>query len=226
VSQPQWRGGPIEFRTEPPPDKENPFVLWALRGLGLVAVAVISGLVWWYINEDKQPAQPASSPTSEQRTGQFEFSPAAQFPTPVQDSNCAEHAYEDVQAFLKSTPCQQLTRALYTTSTTDGRKVYTNVSVVRMASTDDAARLRELADKDGTGNVNDLIREGKVKIPPLKFLSGSGGYRAVQHDRNVIIVESDFDPGVKKGDKQADEDALDAICEDAIRLGDQIGTTP
>jgi hypothetical protein len=82
VSQPQWRG-PIEFRTEPPQDKENPWVLWTLRGLGLVAVAVISGLVWWYINEEKQPAQPAaSSQTTQQRTGQYEFAPAPQVPTP------------------------------------------------------------------------------------------------------------------------------------------------
>jgi hypothetical protein len=54
-------------------------------------------------------------------------------------------------------------------------------------------------------------------------LSNGGGYQAVQHEQNVIIVESDYDPAVKKGDKKQDEAALDTICEDAIRLGDQIG---
>jgi hypothetical protein len=215
------RHGPIQFRSEPPPDRQNPVLIWVLRGLGLLAVAVISGLVWWYIHEDKQPAQTVQE-TTEQRTGQFEFTPVKEVPQPLHDSKCADHAYEQVRSFLQSTPCQQLTRALYTTSTSDGRKVYTNVSVVRMATADDAAKLRALTDKDGTGNVNDLVREGMVKIPPLRSLSAGGGYRAVQHDRNVIIVESDYDPTVKA----KDEPTLDAICEDAIRLGDQIGASP
>ena len=213
----------MQFHAEPPPAIQNPVLIWVLRALGLVAVAVISGLVWWYIHADNPPASTSADPTDQQRSGQFTFTPV-EAAKPRRDSNCADHAYDQTKTFFQSTPCQQLTRALYTTATSDGRKVYTNISVVRMASSDEAAKLRELTDKDGTGNVNDLIREGIVKVPPLRSLSNGGGYQAVQHDRNVIIVESDYDPSVKKGDKKKDEEALDAICEDAIRLGDQIGT--
>jgi hypothetical protein len=134
-----------------------------------------------------------------------------------------ERAYGQIKAFFQGTRCDQLTRALYTTTAPDGRKVYANISVVRMRSTDEAAQLRALTDKDGTGNVSDLVKDGTVKLPPLTCLCNGGGYKAVQHDANVIIVESDYEPGAKRGDKTQDESVLDAICEDAIRLGDQIG---
>ncbi|HEU5475008.1 MAG TPA: hypothetical protein VFV67_30565 [Actinophytocola sp.] len=217
------RGEPVQFRAEPPARQQNPALLWVLRGLGLLAVAVISGLTWYYLNDEAQPAPSAATPTEEQRTGQFTFTPVPEVAAPRHDSNCAEHAYDKVKAFLQSTPCQQLTRGLYTTTSQDGRKVYASVSVVRMASDADAAQLRELADKDNTGNVNDLVREGIVKLPPLNSLSGGGGYHAVQHGQNVIIVEADFAPGTEKGDKKKDEDTLDTICVDATLLGDRIG---
>ena len=210
---------PIQFRREPPPQAENQVLTWVLRGLGLVAVALISGLVWWYIHDDATPAASDPGPTTAPKAGQYDFAPVAD---PHKDGNCAQHSYDKVKGFFQTTPCEQLTRGLYTTTTPEGRKVYTNVSVVRMASADQAAKLRELADQDNTGNVNDLVREGVIKVPPLRSLSGGGGYKAVQHDRNVIIVEADFDPSNKK----KDEPTLDSICEDAIRLGDQIGATP
>jgi hypothetical protein len=217
------RPAPIQFRSDPPPPDppENPLLIWTLRALGLIAVAVISGLVWWYIHDDTQPTGATSDPTQPAKTGQFEFTPAEQVPQPRKDSSCGEHAYGQIKAFLQATPCQQLTRALYTTSAEDGRKVFTNVSVVRMRNADDAAKLRELTDKDGTGNVNDLVREKLVKLPGLGSLSGGQGYKAVQHDANVIIVEADFE-GAKRVDKSKDEAILDAICSDVVRLGDQI----
>lgn len=218
------RPAPLQFRAEPsPPEQpENPVLIWTLRALGLVAVAVISGLVWWYIHDDSKPAGATPEPTQEQQAGQYEFAAAEQVPQPRKDSTCPEHAYGQIKAFFQTTPCQQLTRALYTTTADDGRRVYTNVSVVRMRTADDAAKLLELTDKDGTGNVNDLVREKIVKLTGLASLSGGQGYKAVQHDTNVIIVEADFD-SARRVDKAKDEAILDAICSDVIRLGDQIG---
>jgi hypothetical protein len=220
---PEQRPAPIQFRPEPPPQRhENPVLIWTLRGLGLVAVAIISGVIWWYIHDDAKPAGAGSPPTTAQKTGQFEFTPAEQAKTPRKDPSCAEHSYGDIKnKFFPATPCEQLTRALYTTTAADGRTVYTNVSVVRMRNANDAAALREQTDKDGTGNVNDLVREKLVKLAGLGSLSGGGGYKAVQHDTNVIIIEADFD-GAKRVDKAKDEALLDAICDDAVRLGDQI----
>ncbi|MFL6142134.1 MAG: hypothetical protein ACJ72N_09770 [Labedaea sp.] len=217
------RAAPVHFHAERPRRQQNSVLMWVLRGLGLVAVAVISGLVWWYVHDDGGGATAGVEPTSQQRTGQFEFTPLPDAAQPRRESNCADHAYGGVKTFFQTTPCEQLTRAIYSTTTPDGRKVYINVSVIRMANADQAGKLRQLADTNGTGNVNDLVRDNVVKIPPLRSLSGSDGYNAVQHDRNLIIVEADFDPAAKRGDKKRDEELLDAISVDASLLGDRIG---
>jgi hypothetical protein len=212
------RPAPIQFHSEPPEPEQQPWVIWSLRGLGLLAVAVLSGFIWWYVHGESPPPSTATGTSTAPSSGQFAFTPAQEAPEPRHDSSCAEHAYGDIKTFFQTTRCDQLTRTLYTTTAPDGRKVYTNLSVVRMRTADDAAKLRALTDKDGTGNVNDLVREKIVKLPPVNSLSGGGGYKAVQQDRNVIIVESDFGPSVKRGDKNADETVLDAISEDVIRL--------
>lgn len=218
------RPSPIHFHTEPPPSNQNPVLTWVLRGLGLVAIAVLSGLVWWYINNDEPKAAATDPPPAQQVAGEFEFTPHQQVPQPRKDSTCPEHAYGEIQKFLAQTRCEQLTRGLYTTTTKDGRTVYTSVAVVRMASDDDAKKLREKADTDNTGNVKDLVREGAVKVSGLSSLSRGGGYHAVLQDSNVIIVESDFDPASKPTTTPAEpnEPLLDRICKDAIRLGEDI----
>jgi hypothetical protein len=212
----------MNFQSEPPQQGPNPVILWGLRIVGLLAVSVISGLVWWYINKEAPASDAGPETSTTPPPGQYQFTAVED--RPRHDSSCAEHAYDDVEKFFKTTPCDQLTRAVYATSTQDGRKVYTNISIVRMRSADDAAKLRELTDKDETGNVKDLVREGIVKINGVKNLSGGGGYKAVQQDSSVIIVESDFDPADKR-DKAADEKVLDSVCEDVMRLAPTIATS-
>ena len=54
-------------------------------------------------------------------------------------------------------------------TTVDGRTVYSSVSVVTIV--DEADRGRRCGSSptsDGTGNVNDLVREGVVKVDGLK----------------------------------------------------------
>jgi hypothetical protein len=220
--QAPWPGGgnqaPLRFRAEaPPPRRQNPALIWVLRGLGLVAVAVISGTVWYYVTADTAPSGAARQTGTQQTTGQFTFQPYKDVLTPRRETSCAEHAYDDIKKFFASTPCEQLTRALYTT-TLDGQTVYTSVSVVRMASAEDAVKLRDKVDANGTGNVSDLIRDGVAKVPGLsKGLSG-GGYKSSQHDRDLVIVESDFAPAAKRTTQQIED--LKRVSQDAVRLAD------
>ncbi len=220
----QHRPAPIQFQSEPPQQGPNQVLIWGLRILGLLAVSVISGLAWWYINKEDGSTGAGPATSTAPPPGQYQFTPVEGVEKPRHDSSCAGHAYDKVDTFFKTTPCDQLTRAIYTTSTQDGRKVYTNVSIVQMRTADDAAALRALTDKDQTGNVNDLVREGIVKVAGLKSLSLGGGYKAVQQDRSVIIVESDFEPSAKR-DKAEDEKILDSICEDVLRLAPTIGSS-
>jgi len=195
--------------------------VWGMRVLGLVAIAVVSGLVWFYITNDSSSSPSGSSgeTTPQQPTGAYEFTPSEKMPKPDRVENCAKHAYgKQVPAFLANTPCDHLTRQLFVTKV-DGRTVYTSVSVITMKTEAKAAELRDLTDKDGTGNISDVVRDGLVKIEGLKGLSGHDGYDAQQSGRDVIVVESDFAPKDKSNDKKADEEILDKVSTDALRLG-------
>jgi hypothetical protein len=192
-----------------------------MRALGLVAIAVVSGLVWFYITNDSSSTSSGNpgETTPQQPAGAYEFARYEKMPKPDRVENCAEHAYgKQVPAFLANTPCDHLTRQLYVTKV-DGRTVYTSVSVVTMKNKAQAAALRDLTDKDGTGNINDVVRDKVVTIDGLKGLSSHDGYAAQQSVRDVIVVESDFAPKDKSSDKQADEDILDKVSTDALRLG-------
>jgi hypothetical protein len=227
--QPQWRPErppPIQFRQEePPPPATNKALQWTLRIAGLVAVAVVSGLVWNYVTDDSpsSPTTTAGEETPTRSTGVFDLQPYEKMPTPNIDADCAKHAYDDIQKFLQDNPCERLTRQLFVTED-EGRTVYASVSVVTMPSEDKAAELRDLTDKNGTGNVSDVVRDKVVTIDGLDGLAGGGGYASTQSGRDVIIVEADLDPKDKK-DEKTDEKLLDAVCDDALRLGPEIDST-
>ena len=212
----QHRPPPIRFHEEPASGGTSALD-WTLRIVGLVAVAVISGFLWWFLNNE-EPKGPATGyggqPSSQRPTTSGEFDFTLEVDQPIVDESCSAHAYGQIQRFLTDTPCEQLTRAIYSTEI-EGRKVYTSVSVVEMADEGKAKELRELTDTDNTGNVNDLVREGEVPIDGLKTLSGGGGYDSAQDDTDVIIVESDYDPSADEG---GSEDELDRVCADALRL--------
>jgi hypothetical protein len=218
------RPPPIQFRQEEPPPAPNRALQWTLRIAGLVAVAVVSGLAWYYVtNDDNTTTQPTGQETTTPRTtGKYDFTPHEEMPSPNTDRDCAKHAYNRVKRFLQDTPCDHLSRQLFVMRTDDGRTVYTSVSVVIMPTEDEARDLRDLTDKDGSGNISDVVRDGLVKIPGLEHLSGGNGYKAKQTKREVIIVESAFAPKDKGDSKKADEKILDDVSDDALRLAAEI----
>jgi hypothetical protein len=214
----------MQFRPEEPtPPAKNKALQWALQGAALVAVAVVSGLVWYYFTNEDSPSSPngADESTTQQPDGVYQFTAHEKMPKPDTDDDCAKHAYGDIQKFLTDTPCDHLTRQLFVTKV-DGRTVYTSVSAVTMSDEGKAADLRDLTDKDGSGNVSDVVRDGEVKIDGLDRLSGDDGYASKQSGKDVIIVESAFAPEDKGKDEEADEKILDEVSTDALRLGTQI----
>ncbi len=216
------RPPPIQFRQEEPPPPPNKALQWGWRVVGLVVVAIVSGLVWYYINNDTSstPQGGTGETGTQQPDGRYQFTADEKMPSPDTDANCAKHAYGDTRDFLVATPCDHLARQLFVTKI-GGRTAYTSVSVVVMPDEDKADQLRRITDTDGKGNISDIVRDGVVKIKGLKSLSGSDGYSSKQIGREVVIVESDFPPKDKK-DKAADQDLLDKVSDDALRLSDQV----
>jgi hypothetical protein len=205
---------PVRFHEESPPSGSSALT-WALRIAGLVAVAVVSGFAWWFLTDADAPEGNTTGyggPTTQPNTGRFPFE--SKIDEPRVDESCAEHAYGQIQQFLTETPCERLTRDVFTT-TIDDRTVFTSVSVVRMPDEAQATQLRKLTDTDNTGNVNDLVREGKVRVSGLEALSGGEGYASSKTGNDVIIVEADYDPSAATGGSETE---LDEVCKDALRL--------
>lgn len=185
----------------------------ALRGAGLVAIAVISGLLWFLIRHDSSPDEPAAQPPAKS-TGQYTFTPVA---GPVRSTDCAAKSYGRTQAFFQDSPCQSLVRALYTTES-GGAKALVSVVLVGMPDSTKAKALKTLTEQDGTGNVTDLVKD--------KTFAGSGtpsvssenaAYASRVEGTNTTIVLGDF------YDKHKDKALLDKIVKDALRLSSDFG---
>lgn len=199
---------------EPPGNKTREYVL---KGLGLLLVAVLSGMLWWLIQQGgNQPQSTGGGNTPAPQQTKFKFVKHEQITEPVQDSNCESNSYEKVKQFFAKKPCTRMVRELYMT-TVDGKTVYSSVAMVRMPNAADAQELKALTEQDGTGNVTDLVRSGRVKVPGVKSLS-SGAFAAKVDGNDVIIVESDFEGGSTK----ADEAKLDEVSNEALVMGDAL----
>jgi hypothetical protein len=188
-----------------------------LRGLGLLLVAVVSGMLWWLVQQGGDPSATGDNPATSgaKPAGKYTFTKATELPNAVRDSDCEEHSYNKVQKFFKDHKCVGLTRQLYTADIS-GHKVYTSVSVVQMANATDAQALKSLTEQDGTGNVTDVLKDKGLKVGSLRLLA-NGGFDAKVSGPTVVIVESDFD-----GSKPSDGGLLDGVSTDALRLGDEV----
>jgi hypothetical protein len=67
-------------------------------------------------------------------------------------------------------------------------------SRIEMASADAAASVKQVLDGNGTGNVDDLLREGKTFAGAPKKMPRSG-YTSVQAGKVVTVAEAGFVDG-------------------------------
>lgn len=78
----------------------------------------------------------------------------------VTDTDCAAHAYGDVQVWLERNRCSELVRARYE-STSDDKRAAVLVSVLRFPETALAGELNTVADQPGSGAIVDASTEGE-----------------------------------------------------------------
>ncbi|MGX7828671.1 hypothetical protein ACTG9Q_26605 [Actinokineospora sp. 24-640] len=204
---------PAALRTPPVAEPRKPRRVRGpvLGAAALVVLLAVAGLVWWQVESESPAPAPPPAPAPE-----FEFARAPETAEAALDSDCATHAYGETRKFLTETPCAQLTRALFTTATWDGRTVFTSVAVVRMRTAEDAARLGDLVSADGTGSVNDLLRDQVATVPGLPRLS-RGGFAATVDGREVVVAESDTASPVP--DPLAHEAEMKRVSTEALALG-------
>jgi hypothetical protein len=215
---------PRDFLDEPVEDEPHGRRTWLVLAGALVLVALLgvgAFLLFGGGADDDPPATDAGStsgPIGEQIAGpepgdvqevdgETFTAEAVQF-----DDTCAGHAYGDVAAFLDATNCTALSRALYSTDV-DGRPVVVSIARVTMPDAAIARELRALADTNGSGNINDLLREGVGYDGGPDGLSGAE-YASAVSGTSVTIVETSWVVPEAGGDSAA----IDAVATTALVL--------
>ncbi|KZB83647.1 hypothetical protein [Amycolatopsis regifaucium] len=196
--------GPSGSPPAPKPSRDTKAL--ALRGAALVAIAVVSSLLWWLIRHEPETTPVADTPS---KSGQFQYT---LIEGPQVTSDCVSKSYGDTKDFFTQTPCTRLSRALYTTET-GGQKALVSVVLVTMPGEVTATQLKALTDKDGTGNVSDLVRDGTFKDQGAPKISGQdAAYDSHVTGPEVAIVLAGF------YNKHKDKPVLERIATDALRL--------
>jgi hypothetical protein len=129
------------------------------------------------------------------------------------DPTCEGHAYGQAVQFLRQHPCAQLDRSLWSGDVA-GSPIVASVAVVRMADAASATALKSLVDSSGTGNVADLLREGKGFPGAPASLSASAGYGSTQVGESVVIAETTTAAGATS----VGESTLDRVARQALGL--------
>ncbi|WP_228046346.1 hypothetical protein [Saccharopolyspora montiporae] len=180
---------------------------WVLRGLALFAVSLISGLLWLVVRPggDEEAAPPPEPQT------QHDFQPVHREEA---FQGCQQVSTDRIQEFFGDSECEHLTRALYTTTLPDGERALTSVVTVLMPDEATARSLDELTTRDGTGNIRDLVDDGRAgteEMPPL----GDRAYGSERQGRLVVIGDSAyFDQDTPRKDP-----TLLQVTQDALNLG-------
>lgn len=87
---------------------------------------------------------------------------------------CAAYSYGQVRQFFLAHECVRLHRVLFQSRDVDGKTMLVAVSLVGMPNSSDAAGLKQLDDRSGTGNVTELS-QGGVRFTGMHYVSGVNG---------------------------------------------------
>ena len=105
-------------------------------------------------------------------------------------TDCAGHSRGRTKVSFEAEKCVKATRLL-ATGQVSGRPVLFVVSRIQMASAEAAASVKQVLDGSGTGNLNDLLREGKT-YPGAPDKMPDSGYASVQTGTVVTVAEAGF----------------------------------
>ena len=116
-------------------------------------------------------------------------------------TDCASHARGRVKESFGTQHCVKATRSL-ATGQISGRPALFVVSRIQMASAEAAASVKQVLDGSGTGNLTDLLREGKT-FPGAPAKMPVSGYASVQAGSFVTVAEAGFIDGGRSSSTDA-----------------------
>ena len=160
-------------------------------------VAVLIGGAVALSNPFGPDALPPTSPTPK-------TSAPAGYSVKVSDviADCAGHARGQTKDSFQTQNCVKATRSV-ATGQVGGRPALFVASRIEMASAEAAASVKQVIDGNGTGNLNDLLREGKTFTGAPAQMPTSG-YASVQTGKVITVAEAGFiDGGQSSGSDAA-----------------------
>ncbi|OLT38484.1 hypothetical protein BJF85_09075 [Saccharomonospora sp. CUA-673] len=175
---------------------------------GLIAIALVSGLVWWLIRYQPTTEGHAEATEDPLTSGEFAYEQVA---GPEVSDDCAGNSYGRVVEWFEQQPCERVHRSLYETRDGDARALV-SVVVVTMPEQRGAQELKVTTDTNGTGNVNDLVRDGTAGIEGAPNVA-QGQYASRVVGAQLTIVEVAY-----YADAGGPADRLGDIAHDALRL--------
>lgn len=183
----------------------------------LVAVAVVSGLVWGLVRagggSEGVPGAPQAGPPSSDplNAGEFSYEVVA---GPTTDTDCSANSYGQMVDWFAEHPCENVFRGLYITTEGEARALV-SVVLVTMPDASQAQQLKAVTDTDATGNIEDLARNGTVNLPKAPSVA-RGEYHSQIDGHQVTIVEANF------YDEHSDPELLRTITADAAKLTEHL----
>ncbi|UQS24218.1 hypothetical protein L1857_15980 [Amycolatopsis thermalba] len=121
---------------------------------------------------------------------------------------CGAHSYGQVRQFFRKHPCRKLDRLLLAIGDAHGNTVVVSIAWVRMPSAGTAADLKELADTDGTGNVEPLAA-GALGLAGVEF---TGQYYGSRRSGSLVVI-AEAAPGGGHPDPATMDDAAEVAAE-------------
>lgn len=167
------------------PAKRLPSLRVLVAGGAAVAVLIAGGVALsHYVGSQAGPASP--TPGSAAPAGY-----AVKATDVITD--CASHSHGRTKSSFETQNCVKATRSL-AAGQVSGRPALFVVSRIQMASVEAAASVKQVLDATGTGNLNDLLREGKTFPGAPRTMPGSG-YASVQTGTVISVAEAGFVKG-------------------------------
>jgi len=155
----------------------------------LVALLLLTGIV--YAVASSTSSEEAPKDTSATRTevsgvkiDGMTFEPKGA----VSDTDCAAHAYGDVQVWLERNRCSELVRARYE-STSDGKRAAILVAVLRFPESPLAGELHTIADQPGSGAIADASTEGSPWPGSSKPFFESAAFASGREGNSLKLVQ-------------------------------------
>ncbi|MFI7674342.1 hypothetical protein [Actinophytocola sp. NPDC049390] len=173
------------------PKRAGSPIRWLPAGAAvLVALLLLTGIVYAVTSsgdpdDEVQDATTTRTETSGVTVDGLVFEPKGT----ISDTDCAAHAYGDVQVWLERNRCSELVRARYE-STTDGKRAAVLVAVLRFPETALAGELNEITDQPGSGAVADASTEGEPWPGRSKPFFESAAFASGREGNSLKLVQA------------------------------------